>query len=353
MPSRARWIPAAGAQWCARVAAVALLIGGFSPWFSTGDGDGDDGERRRGRRAYTYVDVDELVDDDSTATRGPGALLPPTSAWSAPRPAVTSSARPCASPRAPASLTTPSPGSAAARWGPRWPGRAPGGGRAGGACQRRPILRGWAATVAAAAAGLGGAFAASWALEAAVGPVDRSIGLLALVLGGALAGAGAPPGRGATPRAARAPLPAGRRDRRAHRARLGHAGRDACLAARSGHTSTCSGSRSPLGVEVCDGDCRLATALRVTTGQRLLATLTALLTAALVVPAAGAVVRLARASRPAPGRGDRGARARRARRRRRHLGHPTRQRRHARRLGPAGRSGSPSPASPASPSPAP
>ena len=61
--------PALGAVMCA-IAAVALLVGGFTPWFSAGDGEDPYARRRRALdevRAYDRPGADE---DDVRANYG-------------------------------------------------------------------------------------------------------------------------------------------------------------------------------------------------------------------------------------------------------------------------------------------
>ena len=278
--------PALGAVMCA-IAAVALLVGGFTPWFSAGDGEDPYARRRRALdevRAYDRPGADE---DDVRANYG---LV---------------SGEVCIDLQCKSSKYTGARGLADDAFA--WLGRATMGAVVAGVVlllavalaartHRRAILRGWAAVVAAAAAGLGAAFAASWTFETPAGYVERGMGLAVVIAGAAFAGAGAalPWSQGQVSAARRFALAAA----------------IAVLAPLAWitlvqHAWWRSGGSlnlmhvSPLGVQVCDGaECKISTALGVTTSLRSLATLTSLAAAALIVPAFGAAARIVRGVRP-------------------------------------------------------
>lgn len=275
----------ASALLCA-AAAVALLVAGFMPWFTAGDG-GDD--RRPARRDYTYSDVDELYSESGGfgQVRANLGLV---------------SGETCVGLTCKPARYTGAPGLRDDIFA--WLGRATLGAVLSGVAllcavalaartQRRPILRDWAATVVALAAGLGGAFVASQTLD---GPLERGLGLGAMIVGAALTGMGAawPWGRGEAAPARRLGLA------------LAVTGLTTLAWITLAQHAWWRSDRSldllrvsPLGVEMCDGgDCRMAGALGHTATLRLFATVTALATAALLVPAFGAAARVARGIAP-------------------------------------------------------
>ncbi|HUQ02812.1 MAG TPA: hypothetical protein VM261_09975 [Kofleriaceae bacterium] len=280
--------PVTGAVLCA-IAAVALLVAGFTPWFSTG-------KEIDYRMAYErqQADLDSFEEDraraDEADVRANFGLV---------------TGEVCIDLQCKSAKYTGSPGLADDAFA--WLGRgALGAAMASVALliavalaartHRRAHLRGWAATVAAVAAGLGAAFAASWAFNENVGYVSRGMGLTAAMAGAAFAGLGVgwPAARGNVGVAKR----------------FGIAAVIAVLAVLAWvtmveHAWWRSGRAlgeiqvSPLGVEVCEaGTCKLATTLGVTGSLRALAALTALASAVLLVPAFATAGRVARGVRP-------------------------------------------------------
>lgn len=285
-----------GALFCG-MAAVALLVAGFMPWFATQHDDDD--SRGNDRSFEAYLEAKQLADDDSDGptwageVRGNFGLV---------------SGETCVRLTCTAARYTGARGLADDAFA--WLGRATLGAALAGVAllittalaarsQRRPILRGWAVTVVATAAGLGAAFAAAQTLDEIPGYLQRGMGLGAVITGAALAGLGAA-------------WPWGPRGDGSGVKRVGLALAVAVLALlawftlaqhawwRSGRTLDIL-RVSPLGVEVCDGgDCRLSTALGARSALRVLAAATSLCVAAMIAPAFGAASRIARGIAPGP-----------------------------------------------------
>jgi hypothetical protein len=275
-----------GALFCG-MAAVALLVAGFMPWFATHTGEHDDDD-------YSYRRVDEDADGNPILQQNMRANFGLVSGELCVR-------RECKSAK-----YTGAPGLADDAFA--WLGRATLGAALSGVAlliatalaarsQRRPILRGWTVTVVGAAAGLGAAFAAIQSLDNITGNLERGMGLGAVVIGAALAGLGAA-------------MPWGPTGARRPAERYGLAAGIAVLASlawltlilhawwKSGRTLDVL-AVSPLGVEICeDGECRLSSSLSPTSTVRLLACLTSLCAAAVMAPAFGTASRLARGVAP-------------------------------------------------------
>lgn len=291
-----------GALFCG-IAAVALLVAGFMPWFATENSDELDYNGDTYSSRSRYIDVDDIddVDDivamqrrnrgeDTRRVKGNFGLV---------------SGELCLGLQCTSARYTGAKGLADDVFA--WLGRATLAAVLSGVAlliatalaarqQRRPILRGWAVSIVGAAAGLGAAFASIQNLGG-TGYIERGMGLSAVIVGAALAGLGTavpwgPPSPANVPR----------------RAVLTSAIVVLALIAwftllqhawwRSGRTLDVM-QVSPLGVEVCDGgDCRLASSLGATTLLRALACLTSLCTAALIAPAFGAASRIARGVSP-------------------------------------------------------
>ncbi len=282
---------AASAGLCA-LAAIALLIAGFVPWFEIKPGTGEDRDAFRGMydpaRPGAWAEGDEAPDRELRANYGlvGGEVCE--------------------------RLRCQPHGYAGARGLSddlfAWLGRLAMGATMSAVAllvvlafargQRRPILRGWAATVVATAAGLGAAFVASEVLSRRAIDLQAANGLVAMIVGAALAGLGIgwPTGEVAS-----SASPARRWGLTAALALLVliawiAVGRRAWW---SGAQSFGGLHASPLGLEACaDGRCHVASIGAGRAGLTLLARLTVALAAAAIVPALGAAARAGRGVTP-------------------------------------------------------